>query len=178
MKNNRMMQSLRRHRKLLLLLLLSAVALVLSSCYVEPDRIVDDTSGLVIGTEGQQFDVVITPTPAATPTPAPTEAAQQIDWANWDFSSDTATNPPSDVVPTGSSGTTTVTATDAQTTGATPTPTAETTTDTSVLRAGSTGLAVKQLQDQLKDFGLLHRLVGRRIRRRHHAGREGFPGRQ
>ncbi|MFH1879904.1 MAG: peptidoglycan-binding protein [Bacillota bacterium] len=153
MKNNRMMQSLRRHRKLLLLLLLSAVALVLSSCYVEPDRIVDDTSGLVIGTEGQQFDVVITPTPAATPTPAPTEAAQQIDWANWDFSSDTATNPPSDVVPTGSSGTTTVTATDAQTTGATPTPTAETTTDTSVLRAGSTGLAVKQLQDQLKDLG-------------------------
>ena len=157
MKNNRTLQSLRRHRKLLLLGLLILVALVLSSCYVEPDRVVDDTNGLTIGTEGQNFDVVITNTPDVTPTPSPTEASQ-IDWSSWDFSSDTATNPPSDVVPTGSSGSTSVattagtTVTVAPTTAGTTT-TAATTTDTSVLRTGSSGLAVRQLQDQLKDLG-------------------------
>ncbi len=152
MKNNRVLQSVRRHRKLLLLLLLMGVALVLSSCYVEPDRIVDDTNGLTIGTEGQEFETVITPTPNVTPTPTPTEASQQIDWADWDFTSDVATNPPSDVVATGSSGTTVATA--APGTTATPTPTtATTTTDSTVLKNGSSGLAVKQLQDRLKDLG-------------------------
>jgi peptidoglycan hydrolase-like protein with peptidoglycan-binding domain len=152
MKNNRLLQSVRRHRKLLLLLLLTAVALVLSSCYVEPDRIVDDTNGLTIGKEGQEFETVITPTPNVTPTPAPTEASQQIDWANWDFSNDTATNPPSDVVPTGSSGTTAATA--APGTTATPTPAATTAiVDSTVLKTGSSGLAVKELQDRLKDLG-------------------------
>ena len=157
MKNNRILQTVRRTRKPLLLLLLLGVALVLSSCYVEPDRNVDETNGLTIGTDAQQFQNVITPTPAVTPTPTPTTAAQ-IDWTTWDFSSDTATNPPSNVVPTGSSGdtntnvntgTTTSTPTSAN---ATPTPTAAT-TDTSVLKTGSSGLAVQQLQDRLKELG-------------------------
>ncbi len=155
MKNNRVMQSVRRYRKLLLLLLLLAVALVLSSCYVEPDRVVDDTDGLTIGAEGQDFQAVITPVPSPTNTPTPT-VASQIDWANWDFSSDTATNPPSDVVPTGSSGTSTSTSVPDSTTATTTPATAATatpSTDTSVLKAGSSGLAVRQLQDQLKSLG-------------------------
>ena len=61
MKNNRVTQTLRKHRKLLLAVMLLAVAFVLSSCYVEPDRTVDDTDGLTIGTEGQDFETVITP---------------------------------------------------------------------------------------------------------------------
>ena len=153
MKNNRVLQTVRRHRKLLLLLMLLAVALVLSSCYVEPDRVVDDTNGLTIGTEGQNFDVVITPTPAITPSPSPTKAAS-IDWSTWDFSSDTATNPPSDVVPTGASGTSTATNAPTSST-ATATPTTATTTtapDSTVLKNGSSGLAVRQLQDRLKDL--------------------------
>ena len=158
MKNNRMMQSVRNHRKLLLLALLLVVALVLSSCYVEPDRVVDDTDGLTIGTEGQNFQAVITPKPEPTDTPEPTEASQ-IDWSSWDFSSDTATNRPSDVVPTDSTGTAATTAPGTTgTTGTTVTtpPTATprpTTVDTSVLKTGSEGTAVKQLQDQLKSLG-------------------------
>jgi peptidoglycan hydrolase-like protein with peptidoglycan-binding domain len=154
MKNNRVTKLLRGHRKLLLLLLLLGVAVVLSSCYVEPDRIVDDSNGLTIGTEGQNFDIVITSPPPATPTPTPTEASQQINWADWDFSSDTATNQPSTgVQPTSASGST-ATATVASGTSATPTPTVQnTTTDNSILKSGSTGTAVKQLQQRLKELG-------------------------
>ncbi|MBN1777309.1 MAG: peptidoglycan-binding protein [Clostridiales bacterium] len=153
MKNNRVMQAVKRHRRLLLPVLLVAVALVLSGCYVEPDRIVDDSNGLTIGTEGQNFDIVITSPPVATPTPKPTEKSQQIDWADWDFGADTATNPPSGVSPTSASGTTGATA-GPTAVGATATPTtATTTTDNSVLQSGSTGYAVKQLQQQLKDLG-------------------------
>ena len=46
MKNNRMPQPARRRKLLFLLLTAAGVALVLSSCYVEPDRIVDDSDGL------------------------------------------------------------------------------------------------------------------------------------
>ena len=105
----------------------------------------------MIGTGGQDFEPVITTPPAATATPAPTEAAS-IDWADWDFSSDTATNEPSGVEPTGSSGATATTAPTSATATATPT-TAPTTDDSSVLRSGSTGLLVKQLQQKLKDLG-------------------------
>lgn len=156
MKNNRVTKFLRGHRKLLLLLLLLGVAVVLSSCYVEPDRIVDDSNGLTIGTEGQNFDIVITTPPPATPTPAPTQASQQIDWADWDFSADTATNQPSTgVQPTSAAGASaTATAASATSaTSATPTPTVQKTTDNSVLKSGSTGPAVKQLQQYLKDLG-------------------------
>jgi len=154
MKNNRVIQTAKRHRKLLLLALLTVVAFVLSGCYVEPDRIVDDSDGLTIGVEGQDFDIVITTPPAATATPAPTEESQQIDWAEWDFSNDTATNPPSNVEPTSGSGTTATSKPSTTSSSATATPTtATTTTDNSVLKAGSTGTAVKQLQQYLKNLG-------------------------
>ena len=61
-------------KHILLFTLLVASIIVLSGCYMEPDRIVDDNSGLTIGTGGQQFDTIITPTPAVTITPEPTIA--------------------------------------------------------------------------------------------------------
>ena len=97
--------------------------MVLSSCYVETDRTIDDTNGLTIGDGGQNFDIVITTPPPATVTPTPTTASQQINWADWDFSADTATSQPSTgVQPTSASGSTT-TATVPSNTSATPTPT-------------------------------------------------------
>ena len=74
MKNNRVMKILHGRRKLLLVLLLLGVAVVLSSCYVETDRTIDDTNGLTIGDGGQNFDIVITTPPPATATPTPTKA--------------------------------------------------------------------------------------------------------
>lgn len=128
---------------------------VLSSCYMEPDRTFDDNTGLPVGTGGQQFDTVITPTPSttATPTPAPTNQAGQSDWADWDFSTDTATNPPSNVIPLDStSPALTVNPLGGAT--ATPAPSASTGTPSSdTLKSGSEGAAVKQLQTKLKELG-------------------------
>ncbi|HPR79415.1 MAG TPA: hypothetical protein PLR69_12525, partial [Candidatus Limiplasma sp.] len=70
MKNHRLQQANAGHtRKLWLLAVLLVAALAMTGCYVEPDRIVDDTNGLTVATGGQQFDTVITPTPAVTATP-------------------------------------------------------------------------------------------------------------
>ena len=85
MKNNRVTKVLHGHRKLLLLLLLLGVTVILSGCYVDPDRQIDDTDGLTIGTQGQDFDIVITTPPPATPAPTATVAAQQYDWSQWGF---------------------------------------------------------------------------------------------
>ncbi len=154
MKNNRVTQVLHGHRKLLLLLLLLGVTVILSGCYVDPDRQIDDTDGLTIGTQGQNFDIVITTPPPATPAPTATVAAQQYDWSQWDFSADQATSQPSaGVQPTSAAGTT-ATSTPQTGTSSTPAPTQQnTTTDNSVLKSGSSGTAVKQLQDRLKTLG-------------------------
>ncbi len=139
-------------RKLWLLAALLAGALALTGCYMEPDRIVDDNNGLTVATGGQTFDTVITPTPVATATPEPTTTAdnQQVDWANWDFGSNGATNPPSNVIDVGGNPTST-----AVTVGlSTPTPTpAKTGTSSDTLKSGASGAAVKQLQQRLKELG-------------------------
>ena len=53
-------------RKTLLLAALLVAALAMTGCYMEPDRVVDDTNGLAVATNGQQFQTVITPTPVVT----------------------------------------------------------------------------------------------------------------
>ncbi len=97
MKDHRLQHKNAGHaRKLGLLAVLLAAALVMTGCYMEPDRIVDDNNGLTVGTGGQQFDTVITPTPTVTATPTPTTSGrQQVDWSSWNFGNDSAPNPPS-----------------------------------------------------------------------------------
>ena len=150
-----------------LLVVLVLACFALSACYMDPDRVVDNQSGLNTGDE-PDFQNVITPTPSATPTPTPTPTSNEIDWSDWDFGNDTATNPPSAVTlpsnapstvttpPSGSSNVITATArpstgtaTPKATTKATPTPTPA----PSSLKRGSTGADVKRMQQQLKTLG-------------------------
>ena len=156
MKNNRFKQKDAGHaRKLLLLAALLVAASIMTGCYMEPDRIVDDNNGLTVATGGQQFDTVITPTPevTATPVPSATEGSQQVDWSNWDFGNDTATNPPGNVITIGNDANGT-TAPNVTVGLSTPSPTPGTGTSTSTtLKSGSTGTAVKQLQQRLKELG-------------------------
>ncbi len=141
-------------RKLGLLAVFLAAALAMTGCYMEPDRIVDDTNGLTVATGGQQFDTVITPVPSATasPTPAPT-GDQQVNWSDWNFGNDTATNPPSNVITVGGATTAPTAGGNATVGVATATPKPTTTASNTVLKSGSSGTAVKQLQQKLKDLG-------------------------
>ena len=137
---------------MLIALLLGAVV-ILSSCYLEPDRIVDDNNGLTIGTGGQQFDTVVTPIPqaTATPTPSPSPTNNQVDWDEWDFKGGSATNPPSNVIPVGETATP---APGNVTIGVpTATPTIAGTASSNVLKSGSEGTSVKELQQRLKTLG-------------------------
>ena len=70
------------------LLFTSAIIMVLflSSCYMEPDRTIDNTNN--IGNDGQNFDPIITPTPTASPTPVVTDTPVPQET--------TETTPPSD----------------------------------------------------------------------------------
>ena len=146
--------------------LLLAACVVLSACYMEPDRVVDSNNGLTVGDGGQTFDTVVTPTPSVTPTPTPAPTSNEVDWSAWDFGNDTATNPPSNVSPTSGviSGATsapqigtatlppTTPPTQAPSTTATP---STTSSSSSTLKVGSTGSDVKRLQQRLKDLGYL-----------------------
>lgn len=155
-------------RRAALLALLALTCLVLSACYMEPDRVVDPNNGLNVGDGGQNFENVITPTPTVTITPTPAPTSNAVDWSSWDFGADTATNPPSGVtVPTAPAVTGGITApTDApniitSTVSAppqsTPRPTTkesgDTQTKSSTLKVGSEGSDVKRLQQRLKDLG-------------------------
>ncbi|MCE5342252.1 MAG: peptidoglycan-binding protein [Eubacteriales bacterium] len=139
--------------KLGLLAVFLVAALAMTGCYMEPDRIVDDTNGLAVVTGGQQFETVITPTPAVTATPTPvTTGDQQVNWSDWNFGNDTATNPPSNVITIGVSSTATPVG-NATVGLSTATPKPTTTSSNSTLNSGSSGTAVKQLQQKLKDLG-------------------------
>ena len=146
--------------------LLLAACVVLSACYMEPDRVVDSNNGLTVGDGGQTFDTVVTPTPSVTPTPTPAPTSNEVDWSAWDFGNDTATNPPSNVSPTNApiSGATSApqigTATLPPTTPPTNAPSvtatpSSTSSGSSTLKMGSTGSDVKRLQQRLKDLGYL-----------------------
>jgi len=99
-----------------------------------------------------------------TPTPAPT--SNEVDWSSWDFGADTATNPPSQVLPTQGStiitptqapGIVTVTVPPSSGTTATQRPSTPTqkpeTSGIETLKLGSEGADVKRLQQQLKNLG-------------------------
>lgn len=141
-------------KRLVLIALLVAAAVILSSCYVtEGDRILDDGTGLG-GGQTQTFEAMVTPTPTATATPtlAPDSTdSGQVDWTNWDWNN-TATNPPSNVIPI--DGSTTAPTGGSATVGLpTATPTSAGTASSEVLKEGSEGTAVKQLQQRLKELG-------------------------
>lgn len=155
-------------RRAALLAMLALVCLTLSACYMEPDRVVDPNNGLNVGDGGQNFENVITPTPTVTITPTPAPTSNAVDWSNWDFGADTATNPPSGVtVPTAPAVTGGITAptnapniissTVSAPPQATPRPTTkesgDTQTKSSTLKVGSEGSDVKRLQQRLKDLG-------------------------
>ena len=143
-------------KRMLLLLLLVAVAIGLSGCYMDPpDPIVDNQNGLNLGTNGQQqFDTVVTATPVPTtvPSPTPTADTSQIDWDEWNFQGgDTATIPPTNVIPVGATtppgGTTAPVATSAA-----PQSTVAAGNTSTTLRSGSSGSSVSQLQQRLKEL--------------------------
>ena len=150
-----------------MLVMLCIACFVLSACYMDPDRVVDNQNGLDMGNT-QNFENVITPTPSATPVPTPKPTSNEVDWSNWDFGAETATNPPSSVVqPTmnntitmPSSAPNVITATTKPTTAvSTPKPTTKVSTSAtatpapSSLKVGSSGSDVKRLQQQLKTLG-------------------------
>jgi len=160
-------------KRLLLLGMLVLACAVLTSCYTEPDRAFNNNqTGLDIN-GGATFQTVITNTPnvTATPTPTPTNAAnqqtgadQQINWDDWVWGNDAATNPPSNVVTsppnnTGNSIGTSITVNIPAT--PTPTPKADNTGSSSsstgsssgTLKSGSSGSEVKRLQQRLKELG-------------------------
>ena len=156
-------------KRLALALILIAACALMTACYMEPDRVVD--AGNALNDSGNQnFQTVITDTPAPTntPTPTPTSAGgQQMDWSAWTFGDDNATNPPSNAstdasgvtaTSTPSGGTITVgltTATPRPTSAAataTPKPTTSSAAS-STLKQGSSGSEVKTLQQRLKELG-------------------------
>lgn len=145
-----------------LLCLLALCLYALSACYMEPDRVVNPNNGLNVGEGGQTFDTVITPTPAVTPTPTPAPTKNEVDWANWDFGADTATNPPAVVqptqgsltIPTAAPGVVTVTTVPTKAPTVTKAPTSPTKAPaSSTLQQGSKGDNVKKLQQRLKNLG-------------------------
>ncbi len=170
-------------KRLLLAAMLVLACVMLSSCYTDPDdRAFDNGDFNLQG--GMNFQTVITNTPqvTATPTPAPTDAptntpdvsAGQSDWGDWTWGTDTATNPPSNVVTSAPSqgqnaGTPIVTSppagtnTGSNTTNNTSNNTSGNsgnssssnntgTTSSSTLRMGSSGAEVKKLQNRLKEL--------------------------
>lgn len=148
-------------KRLTLALLMILACVVMTACYMEPDRVVDNNA-LNANDNAQNFQTVITNTPAvtATPTPAPTTAAtdgnQQVDWSAWNFGDNNATNPPSNASATAApqGGTITV---GLVTNTPSPAPTGSsssgTSTTSSSLKSGSKGTEVKNLQQRLKDLG-------------------------
>lgn len=151
-------------KRMAMAVMLALVCLLLTACYMEPDRVVDGDNGLTVGDNAQTFDTVITPTPTVTITPTPAPTSNAVDWSEWDFGADTATNPPSQVLPTAGSvviptqAPSIITATVGQTATATPRPTTSTsgsttTTGVTTLKVGSEGADVKRMQQRLKNLG-------------------------
>lgn len=146
-----------------------AACLCLAGCYVPPDEISDNTQNMTIGSNNLPFQT-LPPQVTVTPTPTPTARPQQgqenqqgqqggntiiqpqntpnINWdENW---GSTATATPGNVPNyNGQGGAITVVTQKPTNTPkpATPTPTSNS------LKNGSTGAAVRELQQRLKDLG-------------------------
>ena len=174
----------KRAAKVLALALLLGLCLWLTGCYIPPDQITDDAQNMTIGANNLPFNTLApTEAPAtATPTPNPvvsntdgidigsntgSEPTATVDWnAGWgptENGTDTPTTRPTGITVITSAPTNTPRATN------TPAPTS------SSLRNGSTGTAVKTLQERLKELGYYTRLCGRQVRRRYGSSREGLP---
>ena len=150
-----------------LLAMLAVVCAALTACYMEPDRVVDNQNGLNTLDGSQGFQNVITPEPTATPVPTPAPTSPEKDWSSWDFTFDTPTDPPSNVIMPSTSplplttnppaiGTTTIsTATPAPNlpTGGSSVSSATPTPKPASLQMGSEGADVKRMQQQLKNLG-------------------------
>lgn len=133
----------------------------MTGCYIPPDQITDDTQDLTVGSNNLPFQT-LAPTATTTPSPTPgqnvqstagvnvgdttgTQPTTTVDWnANWGSTNNSATTPPS-------SNATVVVITSAPTN--TPKPAATPTSTSSSLRNGSTGTAVRTLQQRLKELG-------------------------
>lgn len=154
----------KRAVKGLALALLLGLCLWMTGCYIPPDQITDDTQDLTVGSSNLPFQT-LAPTPTVTPSPTPGQNAQStagvnvgdqtgdqptttVDWnAGWGPTDNgSATSTPS----SGANATVAVvTSAPTNTPKATATPTAT----SSSLRNGSTGTAVKTLQQRLKELG-------------------------
>lgn len=150
----------KRAAKGLALALLLGLCLWMTGCYIPPDQITDDTQDLTVGSSNLPFNT-LPPTATATPTATPAQNTQStagvntgdstgaeptVDWnAGWGPTDNgAATTPPS-------SNATVAVVTSAPTN--TPKATATPTATSSSLRNGSTGVAVKTLQQRLKQLG-------------------------
>lgn len=133
-----------------------ALCLTLTGCYIPPDEITAGTENMTVGGNNLPFDTFDTAAPTtATPTPSPTPTADQsvsqptINWDDW--GSTATTNPGASttvsVVTNNPSANTIAVVTQKPTD--TPAPT------TSVLKKGSSGSEVRQVQQRLKTLGWL-----------------------
>ena len=146
----------KRAAKVLALALLLGLCLWLTGCYIPPDQITDDAQNMTIGANNLPFNTLPPTEAPATPTPNPvvsntdgidigSEPTATVDWnAGWgptENGTDTPTTRPTGITVITSAPTNTPRATN------TPAPTS------SSLRNGSTGTAVKTLQERLKKLG-------------------------
>jgi len=139
-------------RKAVLVALLLITALLVSSCYMSPADISDGSDTLDVGSDNVPFATMgTTPTPTPSPTPEPTAAGGLPQPTNWDsFFTDppTQTQPPvQNANPTNAPSSPT---NPPSTRKPTATPLAQ---NDKVLKSGSTGDAVWQLQTKLKELG-------------------------
>ena len=150
-----------RAAKVTALAMLLGLCLWMTGCYIPPDQISDDAQNMTVGSQDLPFYTIPPVATTQAPTQAPTPGASQgiqtgdgqgaqptatVDWnAGWG-----PTENGTQVTPTpGTGGVTIVTNPPVQTARPTNTP-----APTSLaLRNGSTGTAVKTLQDRLKRLG-------------------------
>ncbi|MBR4080170.1 MAG: peptidoglycan-binding protein [Clostridia bacterium] len=147
----------------LALAIVLAACLFLTGCYVPPDEISDNTENMTIGSNNLPFQtlapqVTLTPTPAPTTPPQGQQGGQQgqqgaatTPFVNWDDSwGGQPTNPPTTIPGNNGQGGSITVVTQVPT--ATPKPVTPTPTSAS-LKNGSSGAAVRELQQRLKDLG-------------------------
>ena len=125
------------------------LALSLSSCYVPPDEVTNNTDTMTVGNSTIPF-ATIEPTASPTPTPAPTDVptvtaipqvTQPVNWDSW-----TATDAPATQLPPVTTRPVTTQAV------ITPNPTDVPTATPASLQVGSSGAEVRRLQQRLKDL--------------------------
>ncbi len=138
-------------RKAALVALLLATALLLSSCYMSSNDITGDEDALTVGSDNVPFasiGMTNTPTPSPTPTPTSNGGVSQLP-GNW---GEVFTDPPTATPGQNQNQNQSPTSPPVPTTPpktATPKPQQ----DDGVLRSGSSGDSVWQLQEKLKELG-------------------------